>query len=374
MSKRFNRYGLFYWAALILSILISLCLFTTAYSGLLNPQEYPMLAVFGMSFPIFLIVQACVIIFWLLFKKFKFAFLFFVPILLCINPILTYCPLNFWDNSLTPEQKKSEFSLLTYNVYAFSDFKERKDINHNPTISHILKSDADVVCLQECYTFEPLPYEKYTKEQYDSLISRYPYRLVLSNDIGVLSKYPISDSEIINSDNETFSGARFKLQLKGNTITVYNVHLQSVGLTKSDKELYSSVTSVKSATEKIDSAKQTIKDLRNQLYHKLAMSMQERATQAQHIAKDLNNQQGNVILCGDFNDIPDSYVYRTIKGNMTDAYCKCGFGPGITYHANKFYFRIDQIFYRGNIEAVSIQRPKWDSSDHYPQIVKFVKK
>lgn len=58
---------------------------------------------------------------------------------------------------------------------------------------------------------------------------------------------------------------------------------------------------------------------------------------------------------------------------MKDAYVECGFGPLITYHANRFYFKIDQIFYSGNmLDAVKIKCVKNPSSDHYPLLVDFV--
>ena len=44
---------------------------------------------------------------------------------------------------------------------------------------------------------------------------------------------------------------------------------------------------------------------------------------------------------------------------------------GITYHANRFWFRIDHILYKGNMEARWLERLHNKSSDHYPLLVRF---
>ena len=55
-----------------------------------------------------------------------------------------------------------------------------------------------------------------------------------------------------------------------------------------------------------------------------------------------------------------------------DAYNELGLGPGITYHANRFWFRIDHILYKGNMEARWLVRQRHKSSDHYPLVTRFV--
>ena len=79
-------------------------------------------------------------------------------------------------------------------------------------------------------------------------------------------------------------------------------------------------------------------------------------------------------MAGDFNDIQGSYALRTIlgDGDMHDAYAENAFGPTITYHGNRFYFRIDHVLYRGDMEAVDIERGDTPSSDHYPLLTTFV--
>ena len=76
-----------------------------------------------------------------------------------------------------------------------------------------------------------------------------------------------------------------------------------------------------------------------------------------------------MIVCGDFNDTPISYCYKTIRGNMKDAFKESGLGFGISYHENKFLFRIDHIFYNNKIESYRAKVHKVTYSDHYPVTV-----
>mgnify|MGYP004449285907 FL=1 len=89
--------------------------------------------------------------------------------------------------------------------------------------------------------------------------------------------------------------------------------------------------------------------------------------------KNIDEISGPVIVCGDFNDTPSSWTYRTIRGSdLADCYCDCGLGHTITYHENRLYFRLDHIFYKGEgLKAIRIERGNDKFSDHYPLMATF---
>ena len=73
------------------------------------------------------------------------------------------------------------------------------------------------------------------------------------------------------------------------------------------------------------------------------------------------------MVCGDFNDVVDSWAYSVIAGDdMKDAYLEAGCGPLATYNAHNLYFNIDHILYRGKLKAVNFGKGNLKSSDHYP--------
>ena len=80
-----------------------------------------------------------------------------------------------------------------------------------------------------------------------------------------------------------------------------------------------------------------------------------------------NEMGSNLIVCGDFNDTPASWTYRTICGDdMRDAYAENSRGFKMTYHDSHFWLTIDHILYRGNLRAIDYKRHDVKVSDHYP--------
>ena len=79
------------------------------------------------------------------------------------------------------------------------------------------------------------------------------------------------------------------------------------------------------------------------------------------------NRGKHIVLCGDLNSTPISYVHHRLTEELDDAYTRSGNGVGISYHRSGMYFRIDHILVSPNIKAYGA---KVDSaikdSDHYP--------
>ena len=104
-------------AYLILAVnifFISLLLLT-AYSPHIYPVSHPVESCFGLTFPIFLVINICFFIFWLIIQKYKFALFPLVALLLCYSQIRTYFPLNLHTSKL-PE---NSFKVLSYNIMGF---------------------------------------------------------------------------------------------------------------------------------------------------------------------------------------------------------------------------------------------------------------
>jgi endonuclease/exonuclease/phosphatase family metal-dependent hydrolase len=73
-----------------------------------------------------------------------------------------------------------------------------------------------------------------------------------------------------------------------------------------------------------------------------------------------------VIVCGDFNDVPNSYAYQTIGENLQNVFAKKGVGIGRTFSFISPTLRIDNIFVADKIEVLQYQRIPKFLSDHYP--------
>lgn len=323
------------------------------FSDRIDPAAHPLLATVGLAFPVFLALNAAFLVFWLVVKPVRAV----IPVLgfiIAYEPVHTYFPLNIPH---TPP--KGALKVLSYNVFNYSTWHDAAA--PCPIADYIIRQNADIVCLQESTVWGT------RKQKLDSLYARaYAYRDTVQSANGgdcleIMSRFPIVGKEKITYESKTNISAAFRLDVNGDTVTVIVNHLQSVGLSGDEKKQFS--TMVKGEMRG-DSAKRESRHL----LHKLAEASAVRAPQADAVARYVE-RLGNrkVILVGDFNDSPISYVRRTIARRLTDCYVATATGPGISYHYNGFYVRIDNIMCSSQFTpyACTVDR-SISASDHYP--------
>jgi endonuclease/exonuclease/phosphatase family metal-dependent hydrolase len=80
-----------------------------------------------------------------------------------------------------------------------------------------------------------------------------------------------------------------------------------------------------------------------------------------------------VILCGDFNDFPDTPVYRAMNQTLADTWKVAGHGNGWTFPSDKPGNRIDYIWISPDksIEPITAWVPDTQASDHRPVVADF---
>lgn len=354
---------------ILLTWLSGAILIMSAYCGYIDPEYTAKFAIIGMLFPLVLVINIGILIFWAVFRKWLLVLLEVVFIIICYVPIITFFPVNFKHSRY--EYSDSTFKVLTYNVMNFDDLDTLKQRGYNRTLRYILDKNADIVILQEASAKIKMDELNLIRSLMPELNKKYPYRERRLRDLVILSKYPYRIHNDNITSNEPYKSISYKIDIAGKQLYVIDVHLESIKLTESDKILYRDITDIYKSTEKIN--EQTVNDVKSNLLSKLATAFRKRAVQAEDLKNYINSLgNANVIICGDFNDTPSSYSYRTILGNdMNDAYKDCALGPTITFHTNRFYFRIDHVLYKGDFEAIYIERGDLKSSDHYPLLTTF---
>jgi len=324
-----------------------------AYSSLLHPTYHPNWSYLGLVFPVCLGLNVAFIFFWLIFK-WKFTAIPIVGILLCANSVYTYFPLNTKKD--IPE---GCIKLMSYNVMNFNGtIKTDSQIMVNPIVNYILDSKADIVCIQEG------PVSGRTKLK-EVLSKEYPYiqEGLESDKINVcLSKYPILDTQIIPYESKTNRSFAYKIMVGNDTLLVVNNHFESYRLHDEDKEEYKDLIKHPRAKDNplhFDS-----------LTSKLIIANKVRGLQVDRVAEYIDSVQCKYkIVCGDFNEPSISYSHYRLTRTLNDAYTRAGFGPGISFHENGMYFRIDNILISQNITPYQSKVDNSISeSDHYPII------
>ena len=347
-----------------LSIILVLLLGASAYSDFISPEKYILFAYLGLAFPILLFANICFLAYWLLTKKWLLALILIAAFAICWKPLSVFCPLHLKTQILPQEDV---IKVLSYNVMSFA-YKNHTKESPNKVIQYIAESNADIVCLQEYMVSsrsnlmnsgdvaKALPMYPYIAEIFFSSPnnSRYKYGLA------VLSKFPITNSRRIPFPSVYNGSSIHEINVRGKKVIVVNNHLESFKLTAEDRSKYSEIIT-HASLESFD-------DLRGSIQQKLGQAFRIRAKQAETITGEIQKTNGYyTIACGDFNDTPISYAHRTVQGLLVDAYAESGFGMGISYNQNFFFFRIDHIFHSTSMEAYNCHvDTRVKMSDHYP--------
>ena len=367
------------WRTLLIAINVAVALLTvaSAYGGMVDPERTPVPAVLAMTFPGWLVLCIVMAVIDLIFLR-RAAFIILAAIVAGFGPLTQFCPLNVFSPSVSDTQRATEFSVLSYNVYGFCDamstdtvrhtpeyFKARVDSGYrNQQTEYILHSGAGIVCLQErSWRTEQLAVGL-TKGLCDSIDSIYP--LQAGHGVSVLSRYPGKAIALRQPEEAWAEFGAAEVDIDGHKTLIVSVHLQSIGLDNDDKALYKDLTKGEGTDD--------LRAVRHQLLGKLGNAFRIRARQARMLREQIDSLgYENVLVCGDFNDIPDCYAMRVIAGkDFRSAFAQSAFGPMITYHMNRFYFHIDHILYRGSMKPVAFSRGSIPNSDHYPVEARFV--
>lgn len=349
---------------------VAICTVASAYMGAINPENFAFAQIINMTFPIWTILSVILLVVNLFVSRRHLLWMSVIVLILCFNSILTNFPMHIIKPKVTREERKSAFTVMTYNVFNFTNRQGENSAWGNPTVSYIISQNPDIVCLQEAYSLLG-KHSFCNKSQRDSLKALYPYYIDMPGRAGeiILSHFPVKSLDVPASpDWESGQYSAYQAQIENHEVTIVNCHLQSLGLTPDDKALYRELTNKDSKPTRTE-----LSHAKHSIMPKLLNAFKIRAAQVDSISNFLQTAGENVILVGDFNDVPGSYAYRTMLGaGLKDAYNASSFGPMITYNDSRFYFRIDHIFYRGDMRAVKVARGNLKNSDHYPLKATFV--
>lgn len=333
----------------VASILVMLLI---GHADLLQPVNFPKLSNIGLVFPALLIINFAFLVFWL-FVKPRMVLVPFLGFLVCYGPVRRYMPIN-----LPRDAPKGSIKVLSYNVWNFNSMMGEN--GNNAIIDYIAQQNADIVCLQEAAP------NAMVQQAIDTVLrSVYQYidtvRKGYGNGLMVLSKYPILSHEHIQYASKSNMSAAFVLKVKGREVLVVNNHLETTELSPEEKEKFKDLL-------KGDLKKDTATATSKWLVGHLGQQTAKRAPEADAVARYVAYHHDRpVILCGDFNDHPLSYVHRVMGQGLTDCYVATANGPGISYNRSGFFVRIDNIFCSDNFEPYACRVDNSiKASDHYP--------
>jgi endonuclease/exonuclease/phosphatase family metal-dependent hydrolase len=330
-----------------------------------DPRQWWFLSLFGLAYPILLLLTLLFMIGWLILGKPRLALISGVALLLGLKSLLVFFAFHA-PAGFKYEKNPEHIRVVTWNVARFIELKKnnnRGSEKRKRMLELLRQQNADVLCLQEFYTSSlPDYYDNITPIRYEL---GYPYFYFVYDTDGdqqyyssiIFSRYPIVDSGVIRYPRPSLPEVLLHADLKigSDTVRVYTTHLQSLQFRPRD---YERIERIKSVDDSL------LQNSRN-IISKIKRGFMNRSIQANLIREVLDDSPHPVIMGADLNDVPNSYTYHTVRGGMQDAFLKKGFGIGRTYSALSPTLRIDYLFADPRFRVHQFSRVVKNLSDHY---------
>jgi len=311
------------------------------------------------------------LVFWTLVRS-KWAFLSLGLLILGWFQINAFYAFNL-SHKFVDQKQEGAIRVISWNVHYLDQMyrpDQQEQSQRDPIINFLKQQGADVICLQEFFESDKPQYaaniefmKKELKTPYHYFVDDYRQSRKLY-EVGpvIFSRFPILETGrheyVHNSLKAVESLISADLLVNGDTIRVYTTHLQSVLFRK--KELRD--------LEKIKNVEDSLLFASRSIIIKLKQAYAFRGGQAELVRKELDACDHPLLICGDFNDVPNSYTYFHIKGPLQDAFLRRGFGIGRTFTSLSPTLRIDYMLASMDFRVLQCKKVELPYSDHYPVI------
>ena len=337
--------------------ILSILFLIACLSPYINPANWWMNGFTGLIVPYLILAEIFFIIFWLMAKP-KLVLIPLVTLALGwqqINVVFAWHP----GAGFSKRRHDAVLRIVDWNVQSFNGLSKNKETQKlipNEVAASILKLQPDVICLQEFNNASNADNISLFKKQYPYYyFSRDYLRANGTYQSGcvIFSKFPIIDSGKVKYP--VAESLIYADILKGeDTIRIFTTHLQSFKFKKAD---YDDIEKIKEQDDETLSASKSV-------MRKMKLAFSRRGIQANMVKEEMDKCSYPSVICGDFNDVPNSYAYFHIKGDRQDAFLKKGFAIGRTFIALAPTLRIDYILPGNHFEIKQFDMVDEDLSDH----------
>lgn len=346
----------------ILSNVLVIVLFLLAcLSPFISSSSWWLIGFVGLIVPYLATLLILFAIFWLIAKP-RFALFSLGALLIGTQQLYVLFAMNL-RSTFTAKKQEQVLRIVDWNVQSFNGLtknKEAKKLVRNEIAESISKLDPDIICLQEFNTATN------GGEQADNIAlftKNYPYYFFSKDYQRSGGKYQsgciiFSKYNIIHAERIAYPVAESLIYadiVKGNdTLRIYTTHLQSFKFKKEDYDGLDNITHTDDASVNASM----------NVFKKMKLAFNRRGKQTEIVKAETDKSPYASIVCGDFNDVPNSNTYFNIKGNRQDAFLKQHFGIGRTYIWMAPTLRIDYILPDKNFEVKQFDLVDEDLSDH----------
>ena len=339
MGKLFRNIFL---AANVLLVLLTLGAYLAPH---VSPASNSLLPIIGLGYPALLVANMLAIVLWL-FLRSRWAFLSLITMIVGYQSCTTLFNINRDETPSAASFKVASYNanfakriaLLAKPDQALAEYENAKFLaRHN---------EVAVLCVQE----DGLR----TRAYFGAMDFGYSYR-VEGMTVSIYSKFPILNKGMIDLKSTTANTCLWAdIKLPKGIVRVYTAHLEANRSTAEVPEVI-----LETAPEEM-----SISALFGIAQHHVQFST-VRSTQALAISSHAASSPYATIICGDFNETPQSYVYTILKGDKQDTFQEAGNGIASTFGEKIPALRIDHMFVDNTIEVLHHGICPNAYSDHY---------
>jgi endonuclease/exonuclease/phosphatase family metal-dependent hydrolase len=353
---------------ILLNTAIAALFLLTCCNAFLHPDKWWFISLLAFFFPLFLVLLLIFLIFWI-FVHPRYILISLICLLIGWQNIHAFFGFSLAAHDFSKKDSAS-IRIMTWNVRSWDEFSTKKtgSSGHRlPMLNLVDKQHADILCFQEFY--EPADSTK-SNIRYIRNQLHFPYYFFsrdyhgnkYQNGVIIFSKFPILASYLwrfmADTSTKTESLIAADIDVGGKTIRIYTTHLQSVLFKTKD---FRNVEIIRNAE---DSMLQASRSLAKKLKGALGL----RGYQADTVRQQLDMCNSPLVICGDFNDVPNSYTYFHIRGNRQDAFIEKSFGIGRSYINISPTLRIDFILPSKDFEVIQSMKLTSPYSDHHAML------
>jgi len=355
-----------------LNCIVAVLFLAGAYVKYFNPADWWYLGLLTFILAYLLLALIFFFLFWL-FKKSAWCLISIVAILAGWHAVMNIFPMKF-SSSFSMKKTQGSIRVMSWNVEQFNilHHKDHPEVKQE-MFDLINQYDPDIACFQEVVAGEKKGGINYFPDIKKALkFVDYFYSYSLKDDFDrdhhfgrlIFSKLPVINKQtLINFPNDYNATFQYIDVLKdSDTIRVFNIHLQSLKFTKANLN-YLDNASINNDSNLTES---------KSIISKIKTGFLKRSVQANFIKDEINHSPYPVIVCGDFNDVPNSYAYETIGNGLQNAFVAKGAGIARTFSTISPTLRIDNIFADKSFTITQFYRIKKLLSDHFPIIADLV--
>jgi endonuclease/exonuclease/phosphatase family metal-dependent hydrolase len=369
---------------LLLNLLAIVWLLLCKWASIYDPASNPTILSL-VSFSCFFAALANLIflISWLFSRRKLRSLLSLIAFVACWDIVTPLFAFNFLGKNNIKATDEQGLKIMTWNVHLFDLGEWTKDKTSRAKILNLIQEESpDILCLQEFYwdeknSQEPYtailqqlgyPFVKFSKENgmFKTYITRNARKdEVIATGHAIFSKYPLRNDQVYELKSAGYNMLSTEVVIDSSHIFSINVvHLTSVGFGGKEMDYIEEVRQKGVEAQDESKSKYLLKKLRD--------ASATRAILANQIDSLKRRMDYPLIICGDFNDVPSSYVYQKVRGKLSDAFIGKGQGFGRTYQHIFPTLRIDYILYDSQwLKIEGYKSPYVGLSDHYPVIANF---